>query len=173
MNILFCYISQKQKFLALRKSLYFGFLGFILIFISPNLPSFLEIKSFKFLSLLGIFFIIYGSLPYKQLSFLESHPHKIVMEQKFLIFYFFNLPLIKLSKDSINEIKYFSKKNHFGINLSIKINDKKTKIIFLEKRKKIIQKFLKKNLLEKTEDKITIFFPYFNENSFKKLKENI
>lgn len=173
MNVLFCYIPEKQKFLALKKVIFFGLLGFILIFTSPYLSRFLPFNAFKLLPLLGIFLFIRGSLPYKKLSFLETYPHKIVIEKEFFIFYFFNLPLIKIKKNTVKDIKHILKKNYFGISLLITVNDEQQKIIFLEKRRKIIYRFLKQNFLKKTEKEILIFFPYFNENSCKRLKAQL
>lgn len=171
MNMLFCYISEKKKSWALKKSFFFAVLGFSLFFI----PAYFSLSSSclfsKLLSLLGIFCIIIGYLPYQRLSSLEKNPHKIGIENDFIFFHFFNSPLLKIKKNIIKEIKYVSDKKLFGMQVFITTKDQKTKLIFLEQRKRIVHKFLKSYLQSQTDNEIVIFFPYFNKSSCKRLKQ--
>lgn len=118
--------SKVKKRLLLRGMFLSGVGIFILFVFGVWAPlAFLNVWGLLIFSL-GIFLIGWGLIPYKRFIRLETHPHKILLEDNRLIFVSNKGGEWIIPYSEIREITYFESKIKYGLRLETK----KSRVVF-------------------------------------------
>ncbi len=118
---LFSVVQSKVKNRLLLRGMILGGVGVFILFVfgvwAPL--AFLSIWGLPIFSL-GIFLIGWGLIPYKKFIRLETHPHKIFLEDKQLIFVSNKGGEWIIPYSEIRKITYFESKTKYGLRLETK-----------------------------------------------------
>ena len=114
----------------------------------------------------GMTLIAVGLIPYKRLTSLQIQPDELVVEANLIRYRSKNTPLFALNLNSIAEIGYIDDPKGYGIGVSLK-RPPPEKIRVLSHR--IDMNKIQKDAREK--QGYDLFFPYFNERTYKDLIE--
>jgi hypothetical protein len=147
-------VSNELLHQALFKGTFFAAIGcFILIFASVALPvKVLAPWGWAFI-VLAVGLIAYGLIPYKKLSRLQLHPHKLILTEDTLT-YQKKEPILTLPLISVERFEFTGD----GIGVILKSPPKEPVRLFT---KKIPQK-----------KGMDLFFPHFGKTAFKHLTES-
>lgn len=130
-------------------------------FITPGTLKFFGLPLFG----VSIFLISFGLLPYRRLTYLESHPNSLSIEgEEFLHFQENETPIFSIPLDQIEALGYFEKGDDYGITVSLKVKDVKS--ILLHAHSFSIEKFGK---LSKKKTDADFFFPFFSRRTYARL----
>ncbi len=118
---LFSVVQPKIKNRLLLRGIGWGGVGISILFVfgvwAP--PAFLNIWGLPLFTL-GIFLIGWGLIPYKKFIRLETHPHKILLKDKRLIFVSNKGGEWIIPCSEVRRITYFESKVKYGLRLETK-----------------------------------------------------
>ncbi|TXI39307.1 MAG: hypothetical protein E6Q59_05155 [Nitrosomonas sp.] len=117
--------------------------------------------------LLGGLLIAFGMVPYRRLTYLESHPHRIIIERKGeLHFLHRGKPLFSVSLVAIEKLSYRDDPALYGIALSLKPN---SNVAFHRSNVKASSYIAE---VQRRHD-CDLFLPYFGKNAFQEIAREI
>jgi hypothetical protein len=112
----------------------------------------------------GGLLITLGIVPYKRLSHLEDHPHRLQVSDDRLSFLYKGKPLISLPTDNIKKVEFRDDNGLYGIALWIKSDNK----LFTHRSTLCPKHYM---LEVKRKHHCDLFFPYFSRNSYERLSD--
>lgn len=166
------YSSIKQPLIkrALLKGSSIAFFGMLpliysTLYIGPGPLSYIGMALYFF----GLAMIAVGMVPYRNLTFLERHPHKLALvNNEGLIYFHKGKQTLTVPLSKIEALNYFEGKETYGIAIRIK-RDVPEKIIVhnpsfnVEEFQRLSQKGFGCDL----------FLQYFSKRSFQQIEENL
>ncbi len=118
------------------------------------------------LFLIGLVLVAFGILPYRKLSRLQLHPHRLEYDGEFFHFLKQGKPLFKIPEISVDHITFLEKELLYGVAVYLK-KPAPEKVVVLDKRFDI-EAFVEDS--KRRFDGCDLFLPYFSKKTVQDLK---
>ena len=117
---LFSIVLSKVKKRLLVRGMILGVLGVTFLFCMGVWGSVATLETWGLLTFaLGIFLIGFGLIPYKNLTRLETHPHKLIISEKTLTFISSRGGARSVPLSNIRNISYWEGRTRYGLTVDL------------------------------------------------------